>query len=292
MIQQQKTALIVGCGDLGLRLARRLIDSGFSVSAVKRNPESLPAEITGIAADISIPETLAALTDKRFDYIVVATSAGEFTEQAYQRVYVDGLRNVLAVVQPQKRLFVVSSTSVYGQGGGEWVDESSITEPLGFAGRKQLAAESVAFSETSSATVVRLSGIYGPGRSRLIEQVYDGQHTLAEPPHYSNRIHIDDAAGMLAFLIRCDGEGVTLDSHYIGCDKAPSALHEVKEWMAEQMDLSDHWQSHTSPKGRGGSKRCNGDKVRQLGYTFQYPDYKAGYASLIKAFLNKKASER
>lgn len=288
MAEQQNTVLIVGCGDLGLRLAKRLISQGFNVSAVKRNPDSLPAGIQGVAADISMPETLNGLTDKSFDYIVVATSAGEFTEQAYQRVYVDGLRNVLAVTQPKKRLFLVSSTSVYGQSGGDWVDETSATEPLGFAGRKQLDAEAVAFSDTQNATVVRLSGIYGPGRSRLIEQVYDGLHTLSEPAHYSNRIHIDDAAGMLAFLIDCNESGTALESHYIGCDKSPSALHEVKEWMAEQMDLSNHWQSHTSPKGRGGSKRCNGNRVRELGYEFQYPDFKAGYEPLIREYLKKR----
>lgn len=288
MTEQTKTALIVGCGDLGLRLAKRLIARGYKVFALKRHPESLPPEITGIAADISLPETLQNLAQAQFDYVVVATSAGEFTEQAYQRVYVDGLRHVLAVIQPKKRLFVVSSTSVYGQADGGWVDENSATEPLGFAGAKQLAAEAVAFEHTQNTTVIRLSGIYGPGRSRLIEQVYEGQHTLANPPHYSNRIHIDDAAGMLAFLIACDEEGKTLESHYIGCDKAPSALHEVKDWMAEQMNLSGHWQSQTSPKGRGGSKRCNGNKVRELGYEFQYPDYKAGYASVIKDFIASK----
>jgi nucleoside-diphosphate-sugar epimerase len=283
--------LIVGCGDVGSRLAKKLLATGAEVFALKRDITTLPAGVRGITADICEPTSLFCLRQMEVDYLVVATTAGGFSEERYQQVYVDGLRNVLAVLQPLRRLLLVSSTSVYGQSGSEWVDENSVTEPASFSGQKQLAAEQLADQADCASTVVRFSGIYGPGRTRLIAQVYAGQHTAPEPLHYSNRIHVDDCAGVLAFLIATDWQGEALGRVYLASDHSPSLLHEVKEWMAGQLSLQGHWQEVVAPSARGGSKRCSSQRLQDLGYEFQHADFKSGYAPVIAEFLAQKKAE-
>ena len=170
--------------------------------------------------------------------------------------YVDGLRRVLAWLaqhgQRPKRLLFVSSSGVYGQQHGEWVDETSAAHAEGYSGRVMREAEQVALASGLPATVVRLTGIYGPGREWLLGQVRQGYRVASEPPLYGNRIHADDAAGLLAYLLQADARGVALEDCYIGVDDQPAPLHEVVAWLREQLGVS-HWSAESTVR-RAGSK--------------------------------------
>jgi nucleoside-diphosphate-sugar epimerase len=168
---------------------------------------------------------------------------------------------------------------VYGQQQGEWVDEQSPAAAAGFSGRVMGEAEQVALHSAIPATVVRLSGLYGPGRQRLIKQVQQGYRVAAEPPLYGNRIHVEDAAGLLAFLLQADARGVALEDCYLGVDDEPAALHEVLVWLRAQLGVS-HW-AEESTLGRVGSKRCSNARARALGWAPQYPSYREGYAAVL-----------
>ena len=213
--------LIAGCGDVGTALGLCLLEAGHEVTGVRRRPEVLPAGIRGVRADLtSRAELEAALPD--VDMLVYATSAGGRTEEAYERAYVRGLEVLLAVLAARgsgiERALFVSSTSTFGDAGGGWIDEDTPAEPDGFSGRILLEAERVLADSWLPGASVRFAGIYGPGRTRMLDRARQGVPCVDEPPLYTNRIHRDDCAGVLAHLLAADD----LAPVYIGVDSAPA----------------------------------------------------------------------
>ena len=129
-----------------------------------------------------------------------------------------------------------------------------------------------------NATVVRFSGIYGPGRNHLINSVRDGIIAQQTPLHYSNRIHRDDCAGVLAHLISKITRDELLEQIYLASDLRPTPIHEVTKWLSEQLGVTI---TEEKPISRGGSKRCNSTRLQESGYQFLYPDYKAGFTMML-----------
>ena len=266
--------LIAGCGDLGTALGLELAGrsgrdeagplgepgaAGGSgsptepceVYGLRRNPASLPAPLRPLAADLGAPETLRELPE--VDTVVYAAAADRSTEEAYRIALTStAVRNLLTAPalqrSPPRRFFFVSSTAVYAQDGGEWIDESSPAEATHFRARLLLEGERLLRDSASAATavtVLRLSGIYGPGRTRLVELVRSGRATYPPgPPRYANRIHRDDAAGALAHLLQMTAP----EALYLGVDDAPVDLAEV-------FDLPRRRARRTAAAPRGSSKR-------------------------------------
>lgn len=279
--------LLVGCGDIGIPLGLQLKQQGFDVWGLRRNPEGLPAVISALAADVCEPASLAVLADHRFDYIVVTLTPADFSDEGYRRIFVEGLGNVMAAVASDcvKRWFFVSSTSVYHQGEGQWVDEDSDTSPDTFSGQRLLEAEALLAATTSSsattaATVVRFAGIYGPGRRRLISQVQNLQGCVQTPELMTNRIHRDDCVGFLEHLLLMDYRGQTPQSLYIGVDNEPVSMWTLKRWLAQQLDLDPDSLQPTAITRRN-SKRCRNQQLHNSGYTLRYPSYREGYSELL-----------
>ena len=275
--------LIAGCGDLGIRIANQLTAKGHRVWGLRRNPKPLPGNIIPLVADLCRPETLVSLP--QVDAIYFAASAQAPSEAAYHDTYVRGLANLLAAYggRPPNRLFFCSSSAVYHQNQGEWVDEQAPTLPTSFRGRLMLQAEAMVNNHSIPGTVVRLTGIYGPGRNRLIRSVMAG--SCPRTPIYTNRIHADDGAGFLVHLLDLP----KTDSLYLATDSKPALLSDVSGWIARQLQRSghqplSHGPSQPSPN-RNGSKRCSNRRMLQTGYLLKYPHFKTGYGSLIHSFL-------
>jgi len=110
--------------------------------------------------------------------------------------------------------------------------------------------------------------------------VRQGYRVTEEPPLYGNRIHSDDAAGLLAFLLKADEAGRALEDCYIGVDDAPAPLAEVVAWLREYMDVTE-WSDQQRVR-RTGSKRCSNARARALGWTPAYPSYREGYAAILE----------
>lgn len=277
------SAMIVGCGDVGGRLALQLLDKGWQVSGLRRSVEQLPAGVAPIRADLAQDDLPPAWPTRSPDYVVYCVAADQHDEAGYQAAYVDGLRRVLGWLaqngQQPRRLLFVSSSSVYAQQQGEWVDETAPTEPQGYSGRIMLAAERLALGSGLAASVVRLTGIYGPGREWLLSQVRQGYRVAAQPPLYGNRIHAEDAAGLMAFLLESDARGVALERCYIGVDDDPAPLSDVVAWLREYMGVT-HWSDEQRVR-RTGSKRCSNARAKALGWAPQYPSYRQGYAAIL-----------
>lgn len=278
------SVLIAGCGDVGSRLATQLLAEQWRVYGLRRTVSRLPQGVLGVAGDLFSEQCPALWPQESPDYLVYCAAATEHDEAGYRAAYVEGLQHVLGWLeqhaQRPKRLLFVSSSSVYEQKGGEWVDETSLAEAAAYSGRLMLEAEQVALGSGIPASVVRLTGIYGPGREWLLTQVRRGYRVAIEPPLYGNRIHADDAAGLLAFLLKADRSGQELDDCYIGVDDAPAPLADVVDWLREYLGVTE-WAEDASVR-RTGSKRCSNARARALGWLPRYPSYREGYAAILE----------
>lgn len=288
--------LLVGCGDIGLALARQLIAGGHHVTAIKRSPLAEPvAGLEVVLADVGDTQSLGSLP-VAFDQVFVILTPGQRDEQSYRAVYQQGLENLLRYFDtrgggepPAGRHWIfVSSTSVYGQTAGEWVDESSPTDPDGFNGRILLAAEQQLWQADAGNTVVRFSGIYGPGRRRLIERVRGGKAVQYRPPYYTNRIHRDDCVAVLVWLLRRRLAGKRLDSLYLASDSEPAPLADVMAWLAEKAACppppaaDERALPDQNKRARADqNKRCSNRKLLAQGYRFLFDNYREGYATLL-----------
>lgn len=277
------SVVIAGCGDVGSRLATQLLAQGWEVHGLRRDISRLPEGVIGIAGDLFNEDCPDTWPVGGVDYLVYCAAATDHDEAGYRAAYVQGLQHVLEWLndygQEPGHLLFVSSSSVYGQQNGEWVDESSETQAGGYSGQVMLEAEQVALDSGIPASVVRLTGIYGPGRERLSTQVREGYRVAIEPPLYGNRIHADDAAGLLAFLLLHAEKGGALDNCYIGVDDAPVPLAEVVDWLREYLGVTE-WAADASVR-RAGSKRCSNARAKALGWVPTYPSYRDGYAAIL-----------
>ncbi|MCA1778045.1 MAG: SDR family oxidoreductase [Xanthomonadaceae bacterium] len=263
--------LVAGCGDLGQRLAARLDD--WSTHGLRRNPQGLPSSIQPVQADLGDRDSLRAVR-RDWDAVVYTATPGERTAEAYRSIYVDGLCALLERVET-RRLVLVSSTAVYGQKDGQWVDESSPTHPEAFNGRILLEAEQLA--RQAGACVLRFSGIYGPGRDYLIRKVRAGNVVCQRsPPVWTNRIHADDCAAALAHVLAMENP----DPVYIASDAQPAPRREVLDWLATRLSAAPPHEPAQSARGQG--KRVSAARLFSTGFTLQYPDYRAGYEAMLK----------
>nr|WP_067289007.1 SDR family oxidoreductase [Marinobacterium profundum] len=271
--------LIAGCGDVGSTLGLALTAAGHKVFGLRRTINQLPAGIQGITGDLTNPASLSGQLP-RCDILVYCAAASNHDEAGYRAAYVGGLANVLTALPAAPRLLLFTSSSgVYHQADGSMVDEQSPTEPDRFSGQVMLQAEQLALSCGINASIVRFSGIYGPGRNHLINQVRSGLGAPALPEHYSNRIHRDDCAGVLQHLINLHLQGEALAPTYLASDDTPATLHEVSQWLATTLGVPINTNQALR---RGGSKRCSNTLLRASGYRFIYPDFRAGYSAMLQ----------
>lgn len=282
--------LVAGCGYVGSELAARLAADGHVTFGLRRRAGPLPDGVQPITADLcdraALRAALAEVEHGGIDAVVYAAAADRADDEAYRRAYVEGLENVIGWADAQgmrpPRVFFTSSTAVYAQQDGAWVDEDSPTEPTHFSGARMLEAERLLAAAGGCA--LRLGGIYGPGRTRLVDAVRAGRATLRPgPPRWTNRIHRDDAAGALRHLIGRALAGAPLDPVYVGVDDEPADDAEVLRWLAQRLGAPPPPVAGEpeGARGRGGNKRCRNARLRAAGYAFTFPSFREGYGALI-----------
>lgn len=268
--------LIAGAGDVGLRVARLLRMRGEQVWALRRGVVAGEDGIHGIQGDLTRPETLRALPNDITHLVYLPTPEAR-DEALYRAVFVDGLRHLLdAVGSPGlQRLLFVSSSAVYGEHGDAWVDEQTPPAPPGFNGRVLLEAERHA-SERASSVVLRLAGLYGPGRMQLIERLRSGAVCVPrKQAHWANRIHVDDAAAAIVHLLLLPDPSPL----YLGVDNTPLPLDVLYDDLARRVHAPLPAEGE-APVGVG-SKRLSNARLRASGFVPQWPDARQGYAALL-----------
>ncbi len=273
--------LIAGAGYVGLALARGLAAAGHEVTALRRTPGEPIAGVRWLAADLMSLHTLAELPLEGVEALVYLVAADARDDAAYRRAYVEGVTNLLArlcATNDLTRVLYASSTSVYAQDDGSWLDEASPAEPESFTGTRVLEGESAARGAGCESVAVRFGGIYGPGRASLIERVRSGVATLPPAPHYTNRIHRDDAAAALAHLLALP----RVRPCYVAVDHEPADQADVLRWLAAQLGAPAPGGAH-DPAAPPTGKRCLSDLLRTSGFAFQYPTYREGYRTLLSS---------
>lgn len=286
--------LIAGCGYAGSRLAELLVEDGRAVAGLKRDTSTLPEGVRGVAADVSDPSTLRGLPatlGEPASALVYAVAPSGRSADAYRTAYVDGLRNVLASAErsqaPPQRVVLVSSTGVYGQDDGRWVDEETPPDPGSATGAVLLEGERIVAGLGRRGVVLRLGGIYGRGRSRTVRAVLDGEAPCPAPERYGNRIHRDDAASALRHLLDLPEPSPL----YVGVDRDPAPLRNVYAWIARRAGVPDPCrdegkteESPESPRAaprRGTNKRCSSQRLVDSGFRFRYPTFREGYGPVV-----------
>jgi nucleoside-diphosphate-sugar epimerase len=275
--------LIAGCGDVGNALATRLLADGCELWGIRRRVEALAPGVKPWRIDLEDPSGFSSAPAK-FDFLFYTASADRRDEDAYRSIYVHALRDLLSVLRaaacPLQRVFFTSSTAVYGQSRGQWVDERSVTKPSGFNGRVLLEAESIVRNGPETGVNIRLSGIYGPGRTRLVRQVWNGE---AKATHsWTNRIHVEDCAGVLHHLMRLQD----LEPLYLASDDEPTATAGVVRWLSRELGVA----APPIEKAERLNKRCRNARLHSSGFRFRYPTFREGYRDIVRQFLDDRRS--
>jgi nucleoside-diphosphate-sugar epimerase len=271
---------IAGAGYVGAVAADLLAQAGHAVDIGRRTPGSAPR---AHAVNVLQPETYPAAL-READCVIYCVSADGFTEEAYRAAYVEGLSKVAAAAAAgaARRLIFVSSTGVFGQDDGAVLDENSPALPRGFSGRTILEGEALLASLPVEAAVIRFSGIYGPGRDRLVRLVRAGAPVSAKSrAAITNRIHRDDCARALVHLV----ERPAVQALYLGSDEAPTPMGEILDWIAARLGLPSPPAGEDAPDvlQRGGNKRLSSARLRAEGFRFRYPTYREGFAAILAA---------
>ena len=273
--------VIAGCGDLGTETGLRFAAMGHRVMGLRRSAEKLPREIEGQSVDLSaeVP-TLSADTD----IVVIAMSPDERSVDGYRAAYVDSGRRVMTAIHHdctvQPRVLFVSSTAVYGVDDGSWVDASTQAEPTAPTAVVLREAEETLLEQMPEATILRLGGIYGPGRNRQIDRIRDGAETIDSETRFTNLIHRDDAAAAIVHLMTMQDRPETV---YIGVDDRPVEHREIVEFLARTLDLPVPPVAADSARAQGSrGKRCHNTLLRESGFVFSYPTYREGYAAILE----------
>ncbi|MFC4549916.1 MULTISPECIES: SDR family oxidoreductase [Halorussus] len=292
---------ILGCGYVGLELGRQLTDAGHRAVGVRRSEDGVEeveaAGFEGVRADVTDAEALSAVPD--VDAAVFAASSGGRDAAAAREVYVEGLRTAIRHFggrdDPPERFVYTGSTGVYGDHGGDWVDEETPISPTTEKTEVLAAAERIALEETAEAgmdgTVARLAGIYGPGRNRL-ERYLEGPVTEG----YLNMIHRDDVAGAIRHLL---SEDLARGEVVLVVDDEPVSKWTFADWLADECGVERPAKQTTEERLEAEdlgertrrrlltSKRCSNAKLRSLDYEFVYPTYREGYRSAVESYRNE-----
>jgi nucleoside-diphosphate-sugar epimerase len=271
-------ALVIGCGYVGLPLALEL-KKNFSVSAWVRSeatasalaPHGFAQVVTGNVADSAAWGGLGSA----YDLVIHCASSGRGGEAAYQEVFVQGARH-MSERFPEARKIFISSTSVYGQTGGEMVTEDSPAEPFTATGKLLREAEKIALA--GGTTVVRSSGIYGPGRAMLWEKFKRGEAVIeGDGSRWINQIHQHD---LVAAIVRLVDDGAPRQI-YNATDNTPVTQRDYYAWCAEFLgqQFPPFGPVNTERKRGLTNKRVSNVKLRITGWTPVYPSFREGLAA-------------
>ncbi len=282
--------LIFGCGYLGLRVAKLWRQAGDTVYVVTRRADRAEELGNGglvpLIADICQLDSLRDLP--RVETVLFAVGYDRSSPQSIGQVYVGGLSNTLLALSPSIEKFIyTSSTGVYGQSDGGWVDENALCQPTRPGGVACIEAERALLAHPLGrcAVILRLAGIYGPGRIPRVKQLRAGQAIAAPSEGYLNLIHVDDAARVvLAAEARASGGTI-----YCVSDGQPVLRREYYEQLACLTGSPPPTFAPPSPDSpasqrAGSSKRVRNQRLlSQLQVRLDYPSYREGLAAIVRS---------
>jgi nucleoside-diphosphate-sugar epimerase len=284
--------LIFGAGYLGSRVARKWRDGGHRVTIVtrsserasehrKENYEALVGDVTQAAMLPHLPEA---------DTVLFAVGFARPSGTSIEDVYAGGVRNVLAALAAETARFIyISTTGVYGPSDGDWVDELTPPDPRREGARASLQAElALAASMMGKRSVIlRLAGIYGPGRIPFLRQLKVGEPIAAPATGWLNLIHVDDAVEVVhaTSLLSPFNDGPRV---YSVSDGQPVERGEYYSEVARQIGAAPPQFTQPEPgapraaRAEANRRISNARMLADLRVNLTYPNYRAGLASAVE----------
>ncbi len=258
--------MVAGAGDVGGRVAAALCHVADDVTSISRTVRELPVGIRSLAADLISGEGLTKLPQQA-DALVFCVAPDERSAEAYRHLYVDGLQRLLMQCQ-FKRVVFVSSTAVYAQDAGEWIDEQSLALAETFNGKILREAENLC-GQHDQGVVLRFTGIYGPGRQWMLRRAQAGDSGRA---HWTNRIHVEDGVAAIVQVLGLESP----DKLYCVNDDCPALESEVLAWLR---DPGAEIAALNEVKSTG--RRVSNGSLRATGWQPEYSSYRDGYRPLL-----------
>jgi nucleoside-diphosphate-sugar epimerase len=273
--------LVVGCGYLGLRVARLWRHAGNRVYAVTRSAErarSLAAEgLDPIIGDVTAPAALPDLP--AIDTLFWAVGFDRASGASYRDVHVAGLGRVLDAIPGAPRVVFASSTGVWGTEDGSVVDETTPAHPTREAGRVLLEAEAMLHTRTGDrGTALRFAGLYGPDRLPRLDDLKAGRPIAADPDSWLNLVHVDDAARIVV--------AVAAAPHarrlYVVSDGHPVRRRDWYAHLATRTGSPPPTFDTAAERTRGADKRVDPSLLfRDIPLTLAYPDSFRGIDAIV-----------
>ena len=273
--------LVLGCGYLGHRVARHWLAAGDIVYAVTRSAERAAAwrdeGLHSIVADVTKRETLGDLPE--VGSVLYAVSHADS--------HVLGLGNVLeALPAALRRLIYISSTGVYGNCQGAWVDEETPCQPRRAAGQACLAAEELlaAHGFGCRAVILRLAGLYGPGRIPRRDVLLAGEPIDAPQQGYLNLIHVDDA---VEAVLAADVVDAPLPRRYLISDGSPVVRGEYYAELARLVGAPPprfrvpNGETPAFARAAADKRISNARMLAELKITPRFPSYCEGLRAIV-----------
>jgi nucleoside-diphosphate-sugar epimerase len=282
-----KSVLIAGCGFVGLPLARSFVSAGWETAALtasETSTASLHGEpFSAYALDITDKESFRHLARRRFDVVIHCASSGRGDANTYAAVFLTGTQNLMANLV-YGRLIFTSSTSVYAQQDGSWVDETSPADPAPKTGRILRQTEDLVLA--SEGTVARLGGLYGPGRCAPLRKLQEGQASVEEDgARVMNTLHQSDAVAALLFLAGTESSGL-----FNVVDNEPVTQIEWFRYVCQRLNkpLPPTGQRDLGRKRGWTNKRVSNQRLRSLGWDPCFPTFREGLASILEEAVEKR----
>jgi nucleoside-diphosphate-sugar epimerase len=288
--------LIVGYGYVGQALGIELVKQGHEVFGLRRTPSANlgqhQTEVQELSADISRAEELAALPHA-WDWVVNCVSSSHGGLEEYRAVYLQGMRNLVQwlLPAPPRKFVYTSSTSVYAQNDGSLVTEVSLAEPLTDTGRVLLQTEQVLLEAARSkgfpAVILRVAGIYGPGRGYWFKQYLNGTAAIeGKGQRVLNMIHRDDVAGAVIAALQYGTPGEI----YNAVDDEPVSQLAFFEWLSRAVGkplppFVPEDATAALKRGVTNKKLSNARLKTELAYQFRFPTFRQGYAAELNRMM-------
>jgi len=273
--------LIIGCGQLGFSIVKNADSDVFKLYGFSRSLRKSPASIEMHQVDILKTEAIDVIKLINPEIIIYAVSADTQSIESYQDHYVVGLKKTYEAILELdhfKHLFFVSSTRVYGQKTTKILSELDIAEPSDYGGEALMEAETVARQLKDKATILRLSGIYGPNRKRMIQLAQSNPGNWPATNNWSNRIHEEDAARFIVFLMKRIMMKEFIEPLYLVTDGVPTKQYDVLTWIRNRLQLTTG--TIELPILESG-KQLQSVLLNQTGFVLKYPDFTYGYEAII-----------
>ena len=270
---------LIGCGDIGIALAQGLVLQDYRCLGLRRSPPAGTEGMQWLAADYTEVSDLQPMIEWKPDYLVITLKPAAYTEAGYQQGYVAGAQAIAKAISgcKLKRVFYVSSTRVYGESDGGWVDETSPLATEGYAALALIAAEQT-IAAAADTTLIRCAGIYD-GATFYRLRIERGLWSSSQPIIYTNRIHRADCVGFLGHLIHLEQQGKALQPVYNAADNRPAPRHQLERWLADQLGLIPPNDASVPAHSPESHKRVSNEALTASGYSLRYTSFEEGYAA-------------